>query len=745
MNKWIMGCFFMGVVLVNHAQEIFITDKTSGEALEFVTIYSKKPYLLAITNAEGKADLSKFVDADSIMIRISGYATLYTSYDRLKSNDFSISMEALVTSLNEVLVSAYTKESVRRTSLHIETLESDKIDELGTYNLTDALARINGISQLGTGIGVSKPAIRGLYGNRILVLFSGLRFDNQQWQDEHGLGLSNIGIAKAEVIKGPLSLLYGTEAIGGVINIIEENEPKAGIRESDAGMVFHSNTLGGTFQAGTRANYGNKWYRLRMAISNHADYSDGTNRRVINSRFNGYHLKSTFGFSRKNWRSDNHYHFSYNNFGFIFNDLSHFMEVDNRWSRKMAGPHHKVMLHVVSSNNTIKLSKSILNFNTGFQSNLRSEDEGGNELSLKMLLSTYQYALKWEKVLGERTEMVLAHNAIIENNTNYGRRKIVPDAWMTESSFSGYLKHDLKSFILEYGMGGGVRHIKTLLTPDVNNNEKEMNPFSRFWPFYNSMLGINVFPHKKFQIKLVGATGVRTPNLAELSSNGLHEGVYTYEIGDPDMTREMNFNGDISLFYNGKVTEFNVSAYYNHFDNYIYLEPTQEEWFGFPVSRFRQKDARIYGFEAEGKLKPKTVKGLSISGKYSQLIGQMLTGEYLPYMPAQKLKPEVRYDFLLRKQNKSYAFVNNAFVFQQQKVNPYESPTPAYFLLNAGIGTSIQTNTVNYAINVTANNLLNEAYFDHLSRLKNFGLLNMGRDISIHLKITFINKIKESK
>ncbi|MCF8278610.1 MAG: TonB-dependent receptor [Flavobacteriales bacterium] len=731
--------FFMGILVSTQAQTVTVTDSITGQALGYATISSEHPRHLVITDINGKADVSAFQDATDITVRMVGYRPLSVSYAELQQN-VEVRLSTSVHALNEVLVSAYQDEDRLQTSIPIEPLDIREMERQGSFNLTDALARVPGISQFSTGLGVSKPVVRGLYGNRILVLFSGLRFDNQQWQDEHGLGLSDMGISKVEVIKGPLSILYGTDAVGGVINIIEEQPPAVGTWETDLGMEFHSNTFGGTLQAGTKANFGNKWFRLRVGTDNHADYTDGNGTRVLNSRFEGYYLKASFGFQRKNWKSENHYHFSYNNFGFIFNDILHFMEEDARWSRKQSGPHHIVMLNVFSTANDIRLKNSILRLNTGFQSNMRSEDEGGGELSLEMHLLTVQHSTKWNKQLGHRTQLVVANYTSMENNTNYGRRKIVPDAWMAESVVSVYLKHHFNRFMVEYGVGGGFRHIKTLLTSGVNSEEKEIDPFAQTRGFGNGLVGISYSPNSKWNMKLNAASGVRAPNLAELSSNGLHEGVYTYEIGDPNMKNERNMNVDGQVSYSSKCFQASVSGFYNQFFGYIFLEPTDEKWFGFPVYRFRQHDAFLYGGEAMVSITPPQVSGLRISASYAGLIGKLNKGEFLPWMPAQKIRPEVAYNHQYNTQWSFHGFVNSDLVLPQKLIYSSEASTPSYQLLNAGFGAECVGEKVNYELNLVGNNLLNQAYYDHLSRLKLYGTLNMGWDLSINLKIKFKNK-----
>lgn len=595
----LMFCYVNGF-----AQQITVSDSLTNRPLANATISGNKSDGLVISNADGLADVSALKNNSQLVIRMMGYETRMISWKDLEKMRFHVMMVSSVVTLREVVVSSYKDEPTRFTSLHIEPLYLNKISQQGTFTLSNALAKVPGVTQLSSGVGISKPVIRGLFGNRILVLFSGLRFDNQQWQDEHGLGLGNTGFDRVEVIKGPLSLLYGTEAVGGVINIIEEKPAAEGSTESDAQMDWHSNTLGGSLQAGTKTNFGNHWYRLRLGITSQADYSDGNNQRVLNSRFNGSNLMASYGFKRNNWTSDNHYHFSFHQFGFIFGDIKPYMEPDNLWSRNMAGPHHKVLLNMLSSINRIQLPHSLLKINAGLQSNFRMEDEGGGEISLVMHLVTGQYNLKWEKQLNTQWMLVLANNSSLEQNANYGKRKIVPDAWMEESAFSAYAKRQTAQWVWELAGGSGIRGIQTLLTPTVNSLEKDIAPFSQVRFFANGMAGFSFFPQEQLTIKANVSSGVRAPNLAELSSNGLHEGIYTYEIGDPDMGNEQNLNGELSLEFAGNFLELQTSAFYNYFFNYIYLDPTNEEWFGFPVYRFRQHAARIYGNESVLSVKP---------------------------------------------------------------------------------------------------------------------------------------------
>jgi iron complex outermembrane receptor protein len=645
--------------------------------------------------------------------------------------------------LEGVTITAYKEEPFKETSLNIIPLKIDSLTKFGNFNLTDLLAKTPGVTMLTTGVAIAKPVIRGLYGNRVLVLLSGLKFDNQQWQEEHGLGLSDIGLSKVELIKGPMSVLYGTEAMGGIINLIEEQKPKVNERETDFSMKFNSNTLGGQIQGGYKVNKGKNWFRIRVGADNNADYSDGNNKRVLNSRFDGYYLKSTFGFQKKNWISTNNFSSSFNRFGFIFNDIYTFIKPDDRWSRSLSvNPDHLVLLNILSSENKIILKDhSKLTLNIGGQSNKRMENEGGGAISLNMHLWTAQYLLKWEKKLNEKHKLIISNLGSYEDNTNYGARKIIPDASMQESNLSLYHEMNFNSkLILENGAGIGEKWIKTYFTARVNSPDKEIHPFTKFAPYYNFFSGLSYIPNEHLNIKFNAATGVRIPNLAELSSNGLHEGVFTYEVGSPELKNEQNLTLNFITNYTNKFLDINVSPFYNHFYNYVYLAPTTDKWFGFPVFRYKQQDADQYGSEFTLTVKP--TPALHIGGSYSGMISKTADGNYTPFIPAQKISPSISYKFNVKKLSALNAYTNADYCLAQNNIYTNELATPQYLLWNAGISGTFTKNNVTYDISISGNNLLNTAYYDHLSRFKYFGLLNIGRNFAVMLKIRFNSEIK---
>jgi iron complex outermembrane receptor protein len=642
--------------------------------------------------------------------------------------------------LKEVMVTGIRDEKTTHTSTNISAVTSTTMRRNGSFNISDGLAKVPGISQLSTGVAISKPVIRGLYGSRVLTLVNGLRFDNQQWQDEHGLGLADFGIDRVEVIKGPMSVLYGTDALGGVLNVIEEEKAPLGLKISDYHLHFNSNTMGGMMDAGVKARSENSWWRIRAGVENNADYSDGGGTRVLNSRFGGYYLKAGFGKKKGRWISDNNYDFSMNQFGFIMPDLSSFIEPDARWSRSMEGPHHNVIFNILSTQNKIQCANGLLKLNGGFQHNWRMEDEGGGAVSLNMVLMSGLYNLQWLQQPWKNTEWIVSHSSTFENNSNYGSRIIIPDANMFESNLASFLKHSAGRIILEAGAGGTEKYIQTFRTRGVNTPERPIHPFNRNTVAWNGMLGIVYNPDSIWNFKLNAATGVRAPNLAELSSNGLHEGIFTYEIGDPTMRNERNLNVDLGINYTTDILSFALSVYDNRFRDFIYLQPTGEDFFGFPVFRFRQQNARLRGGEAGIRYSPAVLKGVEISASFSTITGTTADGKYIPYMPASKAGGSLKYSLHdSKKLNGFYITAGMDYVFAQDHPAENETGTPSYILVNAGFGGTILVHKKTVEAALICNNLLNEKYVDHLSRFKftDHTLYNIGRNISLDIRIPF--------
>lgn len=629
--------------------------------------------------------------------------------------------------LEDVVVTSYLEESDQASSLNIQAINVNDLKTAGNFSVAEMLSDEPGMDMMSTGSGITKPVLRGAYGSRLLILLSGLKFDNQQWQDEHGLGLPTMGLDHIEVVRGPLSVLYGSEAIGGLINTIEESRAPVGQTLQDVRFSANSNTLGGMLEYGYRRNRSRDWYRIRIGVENHGDYSDGQGNRVLNSRFDGYYLKGTYGFTRGNWTSNNHFMSTANRFGFIFTGAYDFIEEDSRWSRNLSyNPTHLVFLNTLTSENEIVLENgNRLDFKIGMQSNERMENEGSGAISLNMHLFTAQILAKYQLELNERNHLTLSNLTSFENNINFGARKIVPNANLFELNFSAYIKSDLDvHWGFENGLNIGGKQIATSRTPTVNTDGKELTPFTVQKPYWNWMSGLVYRDYRHWTFKINAGTGVRVANLAELSSDGLHEGIYTYEIGNPDLENEtsISLNGEIK--YQNRNWELMVTPFYSRYFNFIYLAPTSEDWFGFPVYRYQQMNSAKYGTEVGVRY---STEHHSFRISYESVIHKLDDGSFVPFLPAQKIKPSMILNFF-RDKIPLNLIVDGVYCFDQNRIAFNESSTSGYWLLNLGIQfTFNQTDQLTFKLD----NVFDAYYVSHLSRLKDYGVYNMGRNFNV--------------
>ncbi len=634
-----------------------------------------------------------------------------------------------------------TKPSFISTSRNIVSMTNSEMKEHGAMSLSDALAQLPGVSQLTTGA-ISKPVIRGLYGNRLQVNVGGMRFDNQQWQDEHGLGLSDMGVERVELIKGPAALLFGSDAMGGVVNVIEEGFPsQSALKQIQSfNLKTFSNTYGIGLDYGFKKHLKNTLI-LRGGFESHADYSDGKGNRILNSRFATYNLKGGYLINKDHFQSENRVQISFSQFGFILDTFDR-KATDNRLSRQFDGPHHSVFFTVLTSKNTFSLKNDAkLTITGGIHTNLRQEQEGGNRISLNMFLNTFSIKADWEKPYDNKLTWINGAAGMWQNNTNYGSRIIIPDATTTEGSVYSYLKkrflYDKLNF--EAGLRYDRRHIRTFLTSDLNPPTSPVAPFSRPFDALNGSAGLTYnkdFKGGHFDIKSDVATGYRSGNLAELSANGLHEGTKRWEVGDAQLKVEQCLNADLSanlhLFVGKGEFILRGSVYRNRFLNYIHLAPTGKEYVGFDIYAYKQADATLKGFETGVTYWQSRIKW---TVDYAYLDARRDDGTWLPFTPANRLQSEIKV-FLF----KNKAFLQDSYLtfgasFTQAQTHPaeFETATPHYTLLNMGAGTTYKR----LRFLLTCRNLTNEYYNDHLSRFKYFGIRDMGRDMVLNVGYQF--------
>jgi iron complex outermembrane recepter protein len=633
--------------------------------------------------------------------------------------------------LNSVYVTE-KKPTFNTTSREIVALTNSEMKEKGAQTLSDALSTIPGVSQITTGA-ISKPVIRGLYGDRIQINVAGLKLEDQQWEDEHGLGLSDVGVDRIELIKGPASLMFGSGAMGGVVNIVEEDLPESGTTKQNLNLKLFSNTYGAGIDYGFKKS-GKNTFMLRTGIESHADYSDGAGNRVPNTRFALYNLNLGYIVQRERFKSENRILASFNEFGFIADSTDlHEDSKEPRLSREFENAHHTVLFFLFSSKNSIQLNETTeLNVTMGAQNNMRQEQERSDEVDLSLLLNTFSLNTSVRKQLSHNWTITNGIAGMFQTNTNYASRIIVPDASIAEGSVFSYVNRRQQSGKLNGNFEAGLRYdhrqVDTHQTGSQISPAIELTPFNRGFNNLNGSLGESL-NFDNLLLKFDLSSGFRTGNLAELSANGLHEGTPNWYLGNPDMKVEQCLNADISASWQYKWLTLRGSVFRNRFHNYIYLRPTDDELFGFKLFRYEQTNATLQGFEAGASIEDK--KYFSISFDYSYLDAQRDDGSWLPFSPANRFLFDSKYFLPAISSKYQNAFISFGVNYTQKQdhTDTYEIPSPGYWLINAGAGVSFKS--VRFLL--TCRNLADQKYYDFLSRLKYYGLNDMGRNIVLNV------------
>lgn len=640
-------------------------------------------------------------------------------------------------------------------SYQTEKINSRELMRYGSMNISEAVTKIPGVWQLSTGTGISKPVIRGLYGNRIGIMINGIRFDNQQWQDEHGLVMSSDGIDNIEVIKGPRSLLFGPEAIGGVVSITDEHPAPIGQETADLNVKFYTNTLGILADAGFKGAQNNFNWLIRFGGETHADYLDGNGDRIPETRFGGYTIKTSAGYLKGIWAGKLNYSYTSYTYG-ILEGREFEREIsrqETRFDRSFNGPHHLLRVHNITFQNILIKERSKFKINLSYIYNNRREKEGNDERflpdslqfgDLNMTLRTASLDASWIYTMNGNTELTAGTQGFIQSNVNSGQRRLIPDADVKSVSATAILNYHKDKLTFDVGARFDIFSVKTKEFGIIDS----IGYFAAISPHYNSVNGSAGITYKLFSKLLLKAnisTGYRAPNLAELTSNGLHEGIFQYEVGNGNFKSEQSIEGDADLFFKNKYFSFELTAYNNKINNYIFLGQTTDTIQGYPVFRYFQSDATLKGLEADINIKP--INWLNFRMNYSIVIAKRSDGVNLPLIPSDKITSAIHLELDNWKffQN-PYFELSSYTALAKTRLGENEKGVPGYTLLNAGFGCDLKFEKQLINITISCNNMLDKVYIDFMSRIKllnatyngqTFFANNMGRNIVLAIKVPF--------
>lgn len=706
-----------------------ITD-TNNKSLQGVSIFIQELQKGTLSDANGNYSLTNLPNGNvSISFALMGYGTQNkTIVNAQRQNRLDVQLEPTIFQMDEIIVSTAFNKLQSQNVMKVEHQTIKNLTQKGTATLIEGLATIPGVAQVSTGVSIGKPVIRGLSSNRVLVYSQGVRVENQQFGDEHGLGLNDAGIESVEVIKGPASLLYGSDALGGVLYFNPEKFANANSFKVNFSQKLFVNTLGSNSSLGLKTST-DKWkFLARGTLNTHSDYKTAGRERVTNTRYQEKDFKSGIGYSDAFFSSVLRYN---------YNDLKLGIPEEGTaaqsTSKSVLYPKQAVSNHLISLNSTVFFNTSKLDLDLGFISNGRSEYEDSDVAILKMKLNTFNYNAKYYLPSSNKIQTIVGVQGMYQTNLNLGEELLIPDAITKDFGVFGTTNYEWGTNVIQAGLRFDTRNI-TSESHGIQLHAGSFAALDTSYTSWNASLGYKTNINEAFVFRLNVASGFRAPNLAELTSNGVHEGTNRYEVGNADLETEQNFQTDLNLEYKTDHLEFFVNGFYNHITDFIYINPTGQSIDDNEVFDYIQNNANLYGGEVGLHFHPHPLDWLHLETSFETVTGKKQNGDYLPLIPANNWNNTLRFE--LNDSNwlkESFATISLSSTFNQNKVSGFETRTGGYSLLNLGLGGTLHFGRTKVEVNLNGNNITNKKYIAHLSRLKADGISNIGRNIVLGL------------
>lgn len=758
-----------------------VTDSLTKESVPGAIIYIPELKAGAQTDTAGYYVITNLPKRKLLVqVTVIGYATINEQIDlsHTKKKDFVLSQSATLG--NEVVVTGVSQATeMRKSPVPVIAIDHMYLLQNLYSNAIDAIVKIPGINGVTTGPNVSKPFIRGLGYNRVLTLYDGQRQEGQQWGDEHGIEVDQYNIDHVEVIKGPASLMYGSDALAGVVSLLPTPAaPEGKIVGSILNEYQTNNGLIGNSLRFAGNSKGFEWM-FRGSHKMAMDYQNAIDGRNYNTAFEESDASGEIGLHRS-W--------GYSRLSFaVFDDLQEIPDgsrdvatgkftkqiteadtirpivPDNELnSYAISALHQHVQLNRIYSNNEFIIGGGKLDVDFGYEGSTRREFSHPTDptvAGLYLILNTYTYNLNYHFTEKNGWKPVVGINGMYQdNNSSNGTEAIIPSftqldvggfALITKSfdklEISGGMRYDSRSFknsAMYTKTDPSTGFDKFVTGSDTGGANQPFYAYSHTFSGFTGSFGVSYNVTDRFIIKANIARGFRAPNIAEISANGVHPGTNFYQIGNLDFKPEFSLQEDIGFSYSSDRVEVGLDLFNNTITNYIYDEQLLSKLGGDSVIvpgnttfKFVASTAQLYGGELTLDIHLTNwlhfENGASVVysiNKGDGIIPVTDSTKYLPFTPPFHLVSDLRATFSKKYTHISHIFMKVEMVLydaQNHVFSAYgtETPTPGYTLFNSGLGFDITNKRGKTWGQLTfmCNNMFDINYQDHLSRLKYFG------------------------
>lgn len=732
---------------------------TGSEPVAFANVSLKGISPNTKSNEKGYYDLKNMAPGNyEVFFSAVGYLS-----ERLKFTIYSGQITILnanlkenSSKLDEVVVTGVSRATeLRRNPVPIAVMTKKEMNENVNNNIIDAIVKgVPGVNAVTTGPNVSKPFIRGLGYNRVLTLYDGIRQEGQQWGDEHGIEIDQYGIGRAEVIKGPASLTYGSDALAGVINLIPALPDGAnGVLKGDYVADYHTNNG----MIGTSLGLAYKkddWrYNFRATAKAAHDYQNKTDGLVYNTGFREYNLSASVRVDKK-WgysqlaatvydnkqeipdgsRDSLSRQFTQQVYEAGTDDIKNRPIVSNSElnSYAIAPLHQRIQHYRLYTHHEIKVGEGSITASLGLQQSRRREYNHptlAEQAGLYVVLNTLNYDLKYNLPAIAGIESTIGINGMYQANRSKAATDYpIPDYNLFDAGTFFFARKTFGKLDISGGIRYDNRHIKwndfyvgpnpgngfeqQVRLPDTAGAHLQFPAFKHVYKGFSGSLGFTYNISERLLLKANIARGYRAPNITEIGSNGLDPGAHIVYLGNRSFNPEFSVQEDIGIVSYLKDADLIAEFFNNQIDNYIY-QSRLTDVNGNPVIivpgnstyQYQQSKARLYGAEFTVNLHPRSLKWLNFSNSLSYVTGINKNEEliavsngaakYLPFIPPLHIRSALK--VTLQQAYGSFSkiyFKAEADAYTTQNrfyaLDQTETATPGYTLINIGAGTTVK-------------------------------------------------------
>ncbi len=655
---------------------------------------------------------------------------------------------------------SFSPVDISNSTYSVSSISARTLSKIRGQNIANTIQNIPGVNNFSTGNSIGKPVIRGLTSQSVLVVQDGVKHESQQWGDEHAPEISLFDLERIEILRGPASLMYGADGIGGVINIISKpiqfssmkknitygNFDLNGFSMNNEGILnlmlgFGSANFGVKGFAGFRQGGNIKTPEGELTVN--TPEGENTIQGGVLSNSNSREFEGGF---KMGFKSD---------FGIISAEYQNFSRElqlhDDPAEDPYATPNQKLLTNHFEVKGNLYLNENfqlepVFSYETQSRKEFESaEDKTVDNASLNLFLKSLNADLKLNHNLTEKINGAVGLSFGTLNNQSLGEEKLIPN--YNAYDFGIYLmeKMEIKHFTFSAGgrFDSKYENIKqTVFETDSSGNPlKVITPNDLNFSSFSGSAGLVYKPFNELDIFSNIGSGWRPPSEFDLYADGVHEGTGRYDIGlivqdsllNPDPERSLNI--DLGSRIRTEYINAEISFYRNIVNNFIYPAPTglTDPESNLPVYDITQASSTFWGYEYNIQVQPLSWMIFTFTGDYVRT-KNIQTSQPLPYTPPGKNIIALKF------QNNGFgSFYNPYFnisakiVSSQNNVDPLEGTTEGYTLIDLGLGFDYILSGAIASVDFSVSNLADTKYTDHLSRYRYYA---MGPARSFNLKFT---------